>query len=280
MNQRSFKNTIYKIASWLLGTSVFLITVIGGSLRIDLSDASAPGGVWGNIIGWLQNWGVVQLVFLGLIAAFSSLLKVWAGNPQLWNAIEDFVNIIREHVFLEKYNNEPQHHHRVTLFKYRKFKFFIWPLRGWSPWGKFRHPFSGWLVPVTRSGYATIRGGTTFLAPDDADDAEGIGGLCWQTGGMVVSDDLPELVKGSSSELFELYAGKTNTSEEFIEDRMSAGKVIPRSLCSIPIFTGKRRPWGVLVLDSRQPDAIKSPVENPTTYSLAQKLTGILLENS
>jgi len=141
---------------------------------------------------------------------------------------------------------DPVHYHRVTLFRYRKW----WPcLRVW--------PWRGWLVPVVRSGHTTLNHRTCFLAPDDADLAEGVAGRCWSTKSVVLVPEkdskvpLPCLHNEDTKphdprSIADIYAKATFVSTNWVLKM----KPRSRSFLGIPVVV-KGAPWGVIIVDSR-----------------------------
>jgi hypothetical protein len=93
-----------------------------------------------------------------------------------------------------------------------------------------------------------------FLAPDDADNSEGIVGEVWQKNQVLVQR-LPELKATSTADEIATYAQMANMPEWWIRDRLAKKKPCPQMLCGIPIEVDNRL-WGVLVLDSRRSDTI------------------------
>jgi hypothetical protein len=88
-----------------------------------------------------------------------------------------------------------------------------------------------------------------YLAPDDADFAEGVAGRTWAANERVSVEDLPGLEGTPSGADVTDYAHRSFVSEQWIR-RRSSDKVFPRSLHGIPVEV-KGKLWGVVVLDSR-----------------------------
>jgi len=191
-------------------------------------------------IWWL--WPIVTLVMFSARMADKRFCDKWG-----FEAVKEMLEILREKAFPE--NSDPQHHHRVTLFRYRKWRIC---LRKW--------PWSGWLVPVVRSGHTTQHRKTCFLAPDDADKAEGIVGRTWSTCGVIVVPDFAKNQAVLPNLLFEeerphdihpiadVYSKATYVSIDWVLKNLPGA----RSFMGIPV-TVKGVPWGVIVVDSRNP---------------------------
>lgn len=181
------------------------------------------------------------------------------GPPWVWATIHSILNEFREHAFRAETTGDPLHYHRVTLFKHVRMKWWLshesWRSRFW-PWGKGRYPWSGWLVPVARSGHTTKSSSTVFLAPDDADHAEGVAGKTWALNSTLPVSKLPNLQDSPNQEQIADYSRRTFASEDWLRTRLGNDKPLPQSLHGIPVEV-KGKPWGVLVLDSRSANGVK-----------------------
>ena len=137
--------------------------------------------------------------------------------------------------------------HRATLFVHQKFA--LWRT---LPWRMDRHPWSGWLVPVARSGHATQIVRSRFLAPDKAARAEGFAGLTWRTRSINTIINLPDLSSASPEGEMTSYSHKTKISMAWLRGRLEQNEELPRALRGIPVEVDNAL-WGVIVLDSREP---------------------------
>jgi GAF domain-containing protein len=114
-----------------------------------------------------------------------------------------------------------------------------------------------------------------FLAPDDADFAEGVAGQTWASNSRVEVRDLPCLDVTSPAHDITEYAKQAWVSEDWVR-RSLVEKTLPQSLFGIPIEV-RGRLWGVLVLDSRLPQGVKLNRAGKLISTLAVVL-GRLLE--
>jgi GAF domain-containing protein len=204
-------------------------------------------------------WLIIPLLTVGL--GLMQVARSMAGPPWIWETVHYLLDRFQEHVF-EKQVGTPLHYHRVTLFRHIRLR------RSLCRW-----PWSGWLVPVERSGHTTRKSRAAFLAPDDADRAEGIAGQTWAQKRVVIVEDLPDISGTPSLGLLEDYARKTWVSVEWLQNRSQHA----RSFCGIPVEV-KGRLWGVIVLDSRSPDAIDQDAVK--VHSLIGRYLGKLLERA
>lgn len=154
------------------------------------------------------------------------------------DGIRDVLNFLRERAFSADKVDDPLHFHRVTLFRYTRWR---WCFQRW-PWG-------GWLVPIARSGHTTQRVKSVFRVPDEADKAEGIAGMTWTMQNTVVIDELPDLnCRATSSQDFAQYADRTKISHETAKSKRPHS----RSFMGLPVSVAGQN-WGVIVIDSRSP---------------------------
>ncbi len=277
MRLQKNRKRLYRFSIFVSGTAIFVMAILGAILAVDLDKESAPAGYLADAIGFIQSWGWIALLTLGPLSGLTQLVSIWVGRPRVWRTIEGVLDVLKESAFIDDCNDDPSHYHRVTLFQHMKRKFWILPWRGSTPWGGSRTPFSGWLVPVARSGHTTQRSATVFLAPDDADNAEGVAGQTWNNAVIVSHNSLPELTKTSSDADVIEYARKTGTSLESNRKRLGSGASTPAAMVGIPVFVDGR-PWGVIILDSRKPNGIKSAEDNAVAFKIAQSLLEKLLE--
>lgn len=245
------------VLQWVGG---LLLILIGAALKADLAKVSKWSALAGGTLSWLQSTGWFSLTLLTLGLGLAELLRKLLGPPWVWGVIRDLLDQFQGYVFRDK-GNEPLHFHRVTLFKYCRWRVCF------SRW-----PWSGWLMPVERSGHTTRRKISVFLAPDDADRAEGIAGQTWAQNQVVLVSDLPSL-EGNAvpQEVIKEYARSTWISEEWAHCRRPQA----RSFCGIPVEV-KGKLWGVIVIDSRGTKiAGRTSVQ---VYTLVGRFLGKLLE--
>jgi hypothetical protein len=190
---------------------------------------------------------------------------LYIGPPWLWETIHHHLDVFRDYAFGDEAANQ-LHHHRVTLFRYYRWRFCF---RRW--------PWSGWLVPVERSGHTTRRTGVAFKAPDNADQAEGVAGVTWASRELLPVESLPILDNSSSEADIQTYATRTWVSEKWIEHALGHGKILARSYVGIPVLVKGVR-WGVLVLDSR--GDVRTSKRYRDLYNLLAAFLSKLLERT
>ena len=207
--------------------------------------------ITGIVLGWL-------LPILVLVSGALGTIRRVVGPPWVWDAVHHSLDALQRDVF-ETEKEDALHHHRVTLFK----------RVGWR-WCFAKWPWSGWLLPVERSGHTTQLTRAAFRAPDDADNAEGVAGLTWASNRVRVIENLPDLSVGRDED-FEAYARATGVTVSWLKSNMPKS----RSFGGIPVEV-KSKLWGVLILDSRSPNGIKKDSTN--LYRPMSKVLAKLLE--
>lgn len=238
---------------------------VGAALLGAVQKAGKPedwNPFWGSIVrfGQAYLWLVPLLGVLGLVG---KLVCDYIGPPWVWAVVQKIVDKFAEKAF-EPVPGAAAHDYRVTLFRH------TWALeRPWRgkrrPGERWRWPWSGWLVPVVRSGHTTQNTNAIFLAPDDAYNAEGVVGQTWANRKVVQTRELPDLNVDSSDSNIREYATQTFVAEEWVRQRLRERKPFPLTLCGIPVEVGGRV-WGVIVLDSRHSQAIKDKAHSYKTY--------------
>lgn len=266
------KKAIWRITSWAStvasGVVIFLAFFIRNPNASDCNVA-----VFCALESFFESWapeigGACALVLLG-----SFVIKERAKNPWALECIENAFGYLRQDCFTEECNDDDTHHHRVTLFRRRLF---------WQPlknptrvWRDGNRPWSGWLVPVARSGHTTQKSRTIFLAPDDPEHSEGVAGRVWSKSKVVFVSGLPSLTKSSSSDEIHSYSDATRTSRAFLDPRLYSSRKLSRSLLGFPVkYRGQF--WGVVVMDSARADGIKPPDQIYSNIEFAEELFGPL----
>jgi len=275
---------IARFVHWLC---VATAGIVGYALDIE-SDRQPAGSVVRIAIESVQNNAPVTLITIAAIAAATALIaRIFREKSSSEMAVERFV--ARELDQLRSVwfdptpsDSDPVDQNRVTVFQHVKWKWAIWPFKGFlNPWGWGRWPWSGWLVVRYRSGHSTQQSTAVFLAPDDAHRSEGIAGRIWRSGkyGVGMSGKrLPDLnshryislprriVLGIGRRLgFECeespdqqqlrkdvsqYAKLTESSTRSVWARIKQKKPCPTSMYGVWIRDHMGGVWGVVIADS------------------------------
>lgn len=248
------------VLTHLSKVAYFLLFLLGFAL-----DASPPDDLTGFLFkshNFLRSnaWPIIllSLVLIGIRYTYTSFFK--RRNNFKFKA-EQILSHSRQHFFKEKFlTNDPEFHHRITLFKATRFCYRPRPIRHkWWIWGKEYGPMKGWLVPVARSEHSTKNVKSTFRIPEDGQGAEGAAGKAFfrENPFKLPSEGkiLPVLTTQSSKDHIEEYANSTFVNEQWINSRLGKEKPLARSLFAFRIKCNGK-PWGVMVVDSVDPDAI------------------------
>jgi hypothetical protein len=215
-------------------------------------------------------------ILIGVFTFLSVIINRW-GDPWVLEKLQFILNEYQAKAFSAK-ATDPNHHHRVTLFKFKKWVIFTRHCTGswYWPWGKHM-PWSGWLIPVLRSGHTSQNTNVIFSAPDNADEAEGVAGQAWVKQNAVVYNDLPSPSKNGPKRNIKQYCEVTTCPQEMVLKRLDQGKAMPLSIAATPVEVNGRI-WGVVVLDSRSKDGVSN--DSILNYELTVALIGQLLEKA
>lgn len=258
MRQHRAYNFMYHsltVSQWVCGS---FGTLVAASLKADVAKTRSWFAPAADLLEWAGANAWYLIPAMAIVVGGASLVKQILGPPWVWNVIHSLLDDLQRRAFGND-RTGPLHHHRATLFKHVSWRICF---RRW--------PWSGWLIPVERSGHATRRCGVRFLAPDDADRAEGIAGQTWVCKEVIFVDGLPCLDGKMSNTKCRDYSKKTWVSEDWLQNERSHA----RSFCGIPVEV-KGKLWGVIVLDSRDDKPIKQ--EGDAYYRLIAKQLGTLL---
>lgn len=278
MGARSKK--LYMISSWLVPIMPLVIALIGWCNNLNGTEV------------WLVNrpnvWQIVQrmqevsfeLYIFSWLMFFGAVFYKRQGDPWLVEKLQFILDRYQDgafHIDSEQIA-APKDHNRVTLFRYQK----GWFVRHWSakywywPWGK-HSPFTSFLVPVLRSGHISKKTSIAFAVSDDSDKTEGVAGQAWACETALAVGGLPLMEVTTGVRAKTLYAGRTSSDREMIETYIKRNRHMPCSIVAIPVEKAGKL-WGVLVLDSRNPEGVtEAAVEN---YRLTVALIGHLLERA
>lgn len=269
MTSRTTQKWIFNCSKTIFLVAVFFIPIIGGISRIHLDGNEPRNPLYEAVVQHFHLWGWLWLGALALLSGGSELTSKLVGRPWRWRAVDEVLEQLNLHGFNYNCIDDPKHYHRATLFQRKQFRFRMVPSRNRWFW-------SGWLIPVARSGHATQNTRTAFMAPDNADFAEGVAGRAWATGGVVPVPGLPKLEKSSTPTTVSDYARKTWTSKTRVQEWLEEGKPLPTSMCAFPVNV-RGKPWGVVVLDSRRGNGVKEYDQMKVAIELTQSLLGEIL---
>lgn len=243
-------------------TVSFMAAVIGASLKAD--PASLPDGVIENTVTLLQRsawWSIPVLLIVGGIV---TVTRHSIGSRRSWRLVQ-YVLDEKRVILFNHLDKEPFHHHRVTLYKFVRFR----------PRAPFN--WSGWLVPVARCGHVTRTRIPVFRAPlNNPSKAEGVAGYAWACEQPIEVYGPPDVNRPNATGTdFSRYCEATHTTVEWLKKRLASGKKAPTALLGIPIEVDGKI-WGVLMIDSTEHELDSRKVNSREFTALTKALTKIL----
>lgn len=211
-------------------------------------------------IEWTKENVWAFAVFCPIAVALLQFIRRVFGNPWAREAIQNTLNQLRNDIY-KQYADDPIDNHRVTLYKYRR----------WRP--VWYRPRSGlnWLIPVARSGHLTQKGIRKFRVPDKAHECEGVVGHAFRQSGWLVSPQgnevLTKLDTSSTDEEIERHAALTFISPDWVRGRIDKSLPMSLSFAALKIRLNGQE-WGVVVLDSRSSDKLtQRKLDRYTVYA-------------
>lgn len=268
MGNTRIKRALYVSGRYAYGVMGSLMVLLGLLSGADFSRPSFsrwPEEILGIIV-FLKDYSLALYFFI-VVLFFYSLLAQRAGDPWIREKIQYLIDGVRDRLY-EDFGTDRLDEHRVTLFKRTSF---AWKIRRpgsrkhW-PYGDGYFPWSGWLMPVLRSGHTAQTSSSAFLAPSGelSHKVKGVVGRAWASKNTIVVDNLSEIRQDSALRTKESYASKTFCEIDWVERCLDQNRQPPRSIGAIPIEVHGKI-WGALVLDSKAPDGVtneKSLISN------------------
>lgn len=264
------------VLRWMLGAAYAgaLAGAAIGALLMRMQESEYAN--WGEPVASLARfvrqhpWIVALMPGVAAVARWGSehLTRSW-----LLKMVQSLLTDYCDQVFSGQAGAKDDH--RATLFVRRQFA-----LKGTFPWSRHRHPFSGWLVPVARSGHTTQNVRARFLAPDRAEKSEGVAGMTWRNRAIVTTPALPKLTSTSVEADIEAYCKLTKITEAWVRKRLEDDEELPLSLRGLPVEVANEL-WGVVVLDSKDPNAFAAdPTGTRPETQVFSSTIGRLLERA
>jgi len=236
----------------------------GGLSKLNLTRLQGHADAFIPLLQLIQKFSWLSFLTGILVAACTFAMKA-IGPPWVRHAVKNVLDEMHQHAFGE--SNRAEFHDRITLFKYEAFCI-KGPRTRWSPFG-------GHLVPFVRSGFITQKSSVVFRAPDDG-DFEGVAGFAYSCNISIEREHLPDVAPGSSptKKDFEKYASETYVTADWLKKERSSA----RSLYGLPVRVDGK-PWGAIVIDSRQ-EAIPDSANVIKSYYLVATVLGQLIKRS
>jgi hypothetical protein len=266
MQTEGFHSGFYRALRFAEGAAAVLaVLIVANNFR---EIPTGTGQWWTDALAAIQSssfWWLVGVYITGSVArALRSLMR----RPNLKALLHQLLDAFHDHVFTELITDStPAFEHRVTLFKHIR-----WNWR--KPLGGF-----GWLRPIRRSGHVAQNPKKCWRACNDPSQFEGVAGQAWGRNRIYIVGGLPDPGAGSIAtreETATQYADKTSVARSWVEERKLQSKSFPRWYCGVPVRVNGK-PWGILMLDSRNAEA-RDEEEVRATYRLFGSILGNVLE--
>lgn len=220
----------------------------------DAANWQAPSWVKDSI-SFVHHSGGSWLWVFAVLAALMTYFRKFIGPKEVWSAVHTLLNDFRNRAFE---GQEDPYANRVTLFRHQSWCFKRAALGKMVTQGKWI--WSGWLVPVERSGDMTQNPTVAFYAPmDHPNRAEGFAGIVFRRRITLDLQGLPsldsEMLKDDAgANTLKSYCESTNVSIQEIKKRLGRDGMCGRSFWGLHLEKEDASIWGVLVIDSHQPN--------------------------
>jgi len=250
--------TARKTFRWILLLACKLLSGIFGSLGVIygsliLVHKKYSGQVlgpeyWKSIVGFIVDFGWIPVLIWLILKPLIAFLEKNVCPPYKEKVVTKLVAKLFQGT---KPANGHDGNFRVTLYKYRKFSFWVLLSFRW-PWGE-------WLCPYERSGFQRLRSNSRWkVCLNKPSKNEGVAGLCFSQEDPIHLCNLPgrEEFKGQGARaLKKAYAKQTGITFELLQERIAAEPDYdwPRSFWGIRVIC-EGKPWGVVLIDSTLPD--------------------------
>lgn len=247
--------TTYSVLHIVQWCAIVISAVFAGAQKANVDDWKQRWEFASEALAWVQvhNWLLIPI--MAGIATVTAAARRLIGPPWIWAAIEKVLEELRKVAFRNP--DATPANHRVTLFKRVRILLPFWWVMRWRgiwPYGRWRWPWSGWLVAKCRTGHVRQRSKEVFLAPDDAHNAEGIAGHAYTQKVYRVAN-LPALNSHSSDDEIRQYAQVTHVPPSWVKQRLRRGDPLSRAYMGLVVEVNNK-PWGIIMLDSLDPDAL------------------------
>lgn len=237
------------------GTILIASALLAVAKQVDADALSTiPGASW---LKWAHGHAGYIYGVLLVLALLFRLLSLRRTRVERLKALRQILVALQAEVMKTPQTYNPENY-RVTLFRWAK-----WSFRGWLQHRKTRlrrrlWPWSGWLVPVARSGENHFSS-TRFCAPRSMPQGHvtghGICGTAWLVG-QADASGLPLLMTNSLKSDVALYSSQTHICENEVSARIADGRSLARALYAERISPKGKPNWGVVIYDSVDPVAI------------------------
>ncbi len=234
---------------------------IGSIIQLDISSSGFKNyQIWKEVVHYIKGDAPLLLSISAFLIVVTFVLLKFSNSVSILKCLQVKLNTLRGWVCCD-IDGDLDDNHRVTLFQYKPTYFgLMFRPKYWQskyfPWTLSRHPWSGWLVPIARSGYTGQKARSVFWAPDSGRKAEGVAGIAWAKGGdMVHFEKLPKVTSQTSQVNKKKYCEQTKTSPRLLQGYIDEKEIPARSFLAFSLLVDGE-PWGVVVVDSQSEQGI------------------------
>lgn len=242
-----------QILEWI---AAGFIPVVAAFRTYDISEYK---GVLSSPLGLVQESAVLIIFWLATTMIACKVLQASIDHSTARREeIKRILDALHKN-FFQDVPGEERFRHRVTLFKAKRY---------WT-FGRFRY-----LSVFARSGTQFQKSKTWFAINDECEDEnEGVAGRAWFLDAMFTVTDLPNWRDGVN------YNENVQCRRYAEDGHLSLAKsesleIKSRSISAVVVRNKAGERWGVLVLDSQEPQGISmDPVKKAMFNLVADLLT-------
>lgn len=231
-----FVRKTLKLAAWAFGAGG---VILGGIVKVGKvpdwwSPESKVALAWIVANQWWLLPGVPLLAFfLAWTTSWMERSEAVARREAAFRRVLGrMLETLRPEFILSRLSGDPETFHRLTIFKANRKQ--------------------TELRIVARSTEATSGSATRWrIHPDREGECEGVAGVAWFRNCMLTIANLPDVTKCEADDAnIRQYAERTYVSQQNVREQ----RWCARSYAALGLRTADGRRWGVLVLDSMDPE--------------------------
>lgn len=244
------------LARWVPKLKLIAITLLPIVSAAALVKPDTYQEPWRSVLGYVDTYQLGATISLAVLSAVleyaQEALEGWTPDRRRLKQIVDAIHA----AYFKDVPQESLYLHRVTLFKA-------------GPWWKTRKTR---LEIYERSGTAFAHSRTWFSVSDEDEPAnQGAAGRAWFVNAQVTITDLPEWPQDPADSALgvkKVYADRGWLPVQKAEQLT----VKSRSVDATVLRESSGRRWGVLVVDSREPQGVSDSEEKRALVALAADL--------
>jgi hypothetical protein len=271
---------LYGLGRGLTYVGTTMIPAVLLLVQVERSDFSFDSETLENFTAAVSHYQLLLLAIGFALERFGAIFTR-QGQPTILRGVQTLLDSVHRKAFLDA-PAVPENFCRVTLFRWTR-----WSFRGfWDARSQFfnkkrkgplKWPWSGWVVPFMRSGQLRGKSSAVFFAPkSDCDWAEGMAGRAWAQAGTKTIFGLKEMTATSAPGAIRRYAVSTHTPVYMIEKYVKSGRALPRSMTAYQVCANDGAPWGSIVIDSREAEAVNEEAAYAAIDTISSSLTALL----